>query len=141
MPALTSSLSLSGLPPPSLPHVYPKAWPLEAPPRAFLRVMNCSANFAVGYNLMALPGPCLYYFSCVVSPVAFGKVVAENSGEFCRVKAILDSLGVIVTAISAVTRSRAPEFGVYQTRGPPPTTTSCLGGSVLPNKSRVQGGW
>lgn len=25
----------------------------------FLRTLNCSASFAVGYNLMALPGPLL----------------------------------------------------------------------------------
>lgn len=95
LPSLALFPSLAYHLPPH-PMFIPRPVPHLAPggtTQGFLRAMNCSANFAVGYNLMALLGTCLYCFSCVVSPVAFGKVVAENSGEFCRVKAIIDSCG------------------------------------------------
>lgn len=55
-------LSLSGLLPPILPHVCPNA---SAPPGPWRHHSGLSENsklcasFAVGYNLMALPGPLL----------------------------------------------------------------------------------
>lgn len=54
MPALTSSLSLSGLPSPSLPDVYPQGlcftWPLEAPPRAFLEPQTLNRLYRRCYD-------------------------------------------------------------------------------------------